>query len=215
MCCLDHSLLTYGLLYLYAYFIVNLCPLLSQPYHIETKLQYLSATLAMHLESMCRCGFTPNFILFDQPLCLTAHTDWLILSGRVVSTDKSSCSDIMKGLQSWVEDKSTVVVEGAHFTTLSYCSVFLKEGEVIFCDDNGTTLTEPVQDGDGTTVDPSTPATELVHVQNRDSSSSAAIGATTAIALILVIAVVVFIIILAVMWKKIHSKKVRYALLDM
>ena len=141
----------------------------------------------MHLESMCRCGFTPNFILFDQPLCLTAHTDWLVLSGRVVSTDKSSCSDIMKGLQSWVEEKSTVVVEGAHFTTLSYCSVFLKEGELIFCNDNGT---EPVQDGD-------------------------AIGAAIAIALILVIVVVVFIIILAVMWKKIHSKKVRYAPLDM
>ena len=148
-------------------------------------------------------AFTPNFILFDQPLCLTAHTDWLILSGRVVSMDKSSCSDIMKGLQVWVEDKSTVVVEGSHFTTLSYCSVFLKEGELIFCDDNGTTL------------DPSTPATEPVHVQNRDSSSSAASGATTAIALILVIVVVVFIIILAVMWKQIHSKKVRYAPLDM
>ena len=102
----------------------------------------------MHLESMCRCDFTPNFILFDQPLCLTAHTDWLILSGRVVCTDKSSCSDIMKVLQVWVEDKSTVVVEGAHFTALSYCSVFLKEGELIFCDDNGTTLTESVQDGD-------------------------------------------------------------------
>ena len=201
MCCLDHSLLI--LVYI---FYSNLCPLASlflQPYHIETKLQYLSTTLAMYLESMCRCGFTPNFILFDQPLCLTAHTDWLILSGRVVSTDKSTCSDIMKGLQVWVEDKSTVVVEGAHFTTLSYCSVFLKEGELIFCDDNGTTL------------DPATPATEPVHVQNRDSSSSAAIGAAIAIALILVIVVVMFIIILAVMWKKIHSKKVRYAPLDM
>ena len=135
---------------------------------------------------MCRCGFTPNFILFDQPLCLTAHTDWLILSGREVSTDKSSCSDIIKGLQVWVEDKSTVVVEGAHFTTLSYCSVFLKEGELIFCDDNGTTLTEHVQDGDG---------------------SSAAIGAAITIALILVIVVVVFIIILAVMWKKFTARE--------
>ena len=96
----------------------------------------------------------------------------------------------MKGLQGWVEDKSTVVVEGAHFTTQMYCSVFLKEGELIFCDDNGMTLTEPVQDGD-------------------------AIGAAIAIALILVIVVVAFIIILAVMWKKSHSKKVRYAPLDM
>ena len=65
----------------------------------------------------------------------------------------------------------------------------------MFCDDNGTTLTEPVQNGDG--------------------SSSGAIGAAIAIALILVIVVVLFIIILAVMWNKIHSKKVRYAPLDM
>ena len=97
----------------------------------------------------------------------------------------------MEGLQVWVEDKSTVVVKGAHFTALSYCSVVLKEGELIFCDDNGTTLTEPVQDGGGLL--------------------SGAIGAAIAIALILVIVVVVFITILAVMWKTIHSKKVRYA----
>ena len=132
---------------------------------------------------MCSCGITPEFILFDQPLCITAHTDWLIVSGRIVSTDKSSCTDITKVLQVWVKDKSTVIVEGAHFTTLSQCSVFLKEGELIFCKDNSTTS------------DLSTPPT----------SSATFTGAIIAIVLILVIVVVVFIVILAIMWRKMHT----------
>ena len=150
---------------------------------------------------MCGCGLTPNFILIDQPLCLTAHIDWLIVSGRIVSTDKTSCTDITEGLQVWVEDKSTVVVEGTHFTTLTQCSVFLKEGELVFCDDNRNTS------------DFSTPPTTTEPTRGGDSSlSSTLTGAIIAIVLILLIVVVVFIVILAVLWRKVHTKKIKYAL---
>ena len=121
------------------------------------------------------------------------------MSGRIVTTDKSSCSDILKSLQSWVEDKSTVIVEGAHFITLSYCSVFLKEGELIFCADNGSP------------TESSSPPTE--QEQGKDTNNPSANGAIIAvviIALVLVIAVVVIIIGLVVLWKKSHSKKMRY-----
>ena len=153
---------------------------------------------------MCRCGITPEFILFDQPLCLTAHTDWLIVSGRIVSTDKTSCTDITKHLQHWVENKSTVIVEGAHFTSLSQCSVFLKEGELIFCKDNSTTsdLSSP----------PTSSATTEATPAGDSSLSTTLTGAIIAIVLILVIVVVVFIAILTVMWRKIHTKKIKYAL---
>ena len=59
----------------------------------------------------------------------------------------------MKLLQMWVEAESQVVVEGTHLTSVKDCSVYLEEGELVFCeelpDPNVSFPSTPVQ---GTTT---------------------------------------------------------------
>ena len=41
----------------------------------------------------------------------------------------------MKLLQMWVEAESQVVVEGTHLTSVKDCSVYMEEGELVFCEE--------------------------------------------------------------------------------
>ena len=183
------------------YIIVWICTLLSvcvQHYHAETKLQSLSNSLTKDLDTRCRCGITPMFILHNPLLCDTAHPDWFIVSGRIVSTNKSRCGDIMKHLQKWAEDESKALVEGVLFAALKYCSVFL-EGELPFCSNppepvSPTPTTEPVQ-----RMDSSTPVTTY-----------AIIATVVVVALALVLVLVVCIVTVTMLRKKAHNRHLRY-----
>lgn len=104
-----------------------------QLYHIETKLESLGDSFIMDVNSICKCNFTSEFVLFKQPHCNAAHPDWLILWGRIIGTDTSSSTNILKILASLVKVESSYVVEGVHFTKIKHCSVFL-QGESPSCE---------------------------------------------------------------------------------
>ena len=114
--------------------IYHTCLFFSQLFHILAKLESARSKLAIDIDSSCKCQLSSNYILLNQPYCLTAHPDWLILWGRLVGTNSSNSTDILKHLQTWGESESKVVVEGVHLTTLKFCSVSLNEGELPFCE---------------------------------------------------------------------------------
>lgn len=120
---------------------VYFCLFFVQRYHLETKLESLGGSLAIDVDNICRCNFTSKFILFNPPHCNADHPDWLILWGRIVGTDLSNSTNILKILETWVEAKSKLVIEGVHLTAEEYCSIFLEEGEPISCE------TLPEQEG--------------------------------------------------------------------
>jgi hypothetical protein len=161
-------------------------------YHIDTKLQSLSASLATVLNSKCRCDFNSKHIVFNHSLCLTDHPNWFITSGLIVGTNISSSTDMMKLLQMWVEAESQVVVEGTHLTSVKDCSVYLEEGELVFCeklpDPSVSVSSTPVQ---GTT----TPVQEVV---------TYVIFAAVVFVMALVLVLVVCIVTVTVLRKKAH-----------
>ena len=101
--------------------------------HIDAMLQSKSE-LSTEIERSCTCEFYVDYILFNQPQCISSHTNWLILWGRIVGTNASNSTDILKQLQVWSDTESKLVVEGIHLTTLNFCSVSLKEEEYPFCE---------------------------------------------------------------------------------
>ena len=171
-------------------------------YHIDTKLQSLSASLATVLNSKCRCDFNSKHIVFNHLLCLTDHPNWFIASGLIVGTNISTSTDMMKLLQMWVEAESQVVVEGTHLTSVKDCSVYL-EGELVFCeklhvpDPSVSVSSNPVQ---GTT----TPA------QGASPVVTYVICATVVFVMALVLVLVVCIVTVTVLRKKAHSGHFRY-----
>jgi receptor-type tyrosine-protein phosphatase Q len=103
-------------------------------HHIDTKLQSTKIALSHELEKSCQCHFSWDYVLFNQPHCISAHTNWLILWGRIVGPNSTKSTDILKHLQKWSDMESKIAVEGVHLTTLNFCTVSLKEGESLFCE---------------------------------------------------------------------------------
>ena len=164
-------------------------------------MEALGASLTSDLDGTCKCDFSAKFILFNRPQCLTSHPDWLILWGRVVGTNTANSTAILNHLQVWVEQESKVVVEGVHLTTLKYCSVFLKEGELPFCE---AIFTE----------NPSSPTTEAVISDDNSESSSPLntyiiVAVVVVIMVMLVIVVIVCIVTVTVWKKKAHNRQLR------
>ena len=79
-----------------------------------------------------------------QPHCLSAHTDWLIIWGKIVGTNLTKSATLINQLQEWSKMESKVVLEGVHLTTLKFCPVILNEGEPPYCE----TITESKQSGE-------------------------------------------------------------------
>ena len=105
-----------------------------QLHHIDAKLHAAKTYLSQELDSTCQCQFSDSYLLFHQSKCLLAHTDWVVLWGRIVGTNHSTSTDIRSHLQKWSDDESKLVVEGVHLTSLQFCTVILNEGDLPFCE---------------------------------------------------------------------------------
>ena len=135
----------------------------------------IGKTISEDFDQTCKCHFSSDFILFNQPHCLTAHPDWLIVWGTIVGTNSANSSAILRLLQVWVEKESAITVEGVPLTTLPDCSVILRDGEPPFCE----STTESTSETEG--------------VQNNNSSQSG-----LSVPYIVIIVLVVLIIVIAV-----------------
>ena len=176
-----------------------------QHFHIETKLNLLGATLTTDLDNTCKCDFTPEFFFFDDPLCLSAHPEWLILSGRIVGTRKSTSTNIVEHLQLWVEKESKLVVEGVHLTALKYSSVFLQEGEPPFCQNNPPS-------------EPSSSPTSL-HISDPESSTSGPKSSTSLVPYLIIAVVIILVVfsiigvMVCIMVVRLHKRKTQSRML--
>ena len=110
----------------------------------------------MYLNSTCKCDITPDFFFYNNPICHPTQPKWLILSGRIVGTSKSTSTDILQDLQLWVKEESKLIVQGVDFTTLKYSSVHLQEGKPPFCQNipsetpSNSPITQPSSDPEPT-----------------------------------------------------------------
>ena len=190
---------------------------LMQMSRIDTKLQSLSAELAIYLNSKCRCDINSQYIVFNHSLCLTNHSNWFITSGLIFGTNTSNSTDIVKLLQMWVEAKSQVPVEGITLTAIKDCSVYLEEGELVFCE----RLLDPSTSFSSTSTtaqETSTPAqeTDNTPTQGTDSTQGQSftymyiIFAAVVFVLVLLLVVVLCIVTVAVLRKKAHRRHLRY-----
>ena len=155
----------------------------------------------MDLESTCSCDFSPKFVLFNQPQCVPTHPDWIALSGKIVSTDKSSCKEIVKLLQVWLEDESEIVVEGVHLSPLKQCPVFLEPGDPIVCGEPPSTPNYPP-----TTISPTTPP----EPQASNSQSSNPVAIYAIVGIVVVVLILIVIIAVCIFTVKSLRKKARY-----
>jgi hypothetical protein len=103
-------------------------------HHLDAKIKSAKDSLSLELEKSCQCQFSADYLLFHRPRCLSAHTDWLILWGRIVGTNHMASTAILGRLQDWTSEESKMVVKGVHLTTLEFCTVSLSEGELPFCE---------------------------------------------------------------------------------
>ena len=94
----------------------------------------MKESLAPELETTCQCLFSTDYMRLNQLQCISAHTDWLIVWGRIVGTNHTDSNGIRGVLQTWSNMESKVVVEGVHLTTLKFCSVSLEAGEPPYCE---------------------------------------------------------------------------------
>ena len=104
-------------------------------------MENLLIQLTTALESKCECGLSPEFLSLNEPDCISSHTNWLIVSGLIVSTEKANCTDIMLHLEEWAGSESELTVEGIILMTVQECPVYWEDGDPIVCD--GETTTEP------------------------------------------------------------------------
>jgi hypothetical protein len=103
-------------------------------YHIGAKLNSAKTELALEINMFCECYFSADYLILNEPHCISAHRDWLILWGRIVGTNYTNSIAILDQLQEWSDMKSKIVVEGVHLTTHNFCPVSLGEGEPPYCE---------------------------------------------------------------------------------
>ena len=108
--------------------------LFPQLYHVDAKLKSMKDTLVPELEKNCRCQFSLDYLQLDQLQCISAHTDWLIVLGRIIGTNLTRSEGIRDKLQEWSNMESKAVIEGVHLTTLQFCSVSLRGEDLPYCE---------------------------------------------------------------------------------
>ena len=183
-----------------------------QMFHIDSKLQSLSAKLATDINSKCRCDFNFKYIVFDHSLCLPNHPDWFITSGVIVRTNTFNSTDIIELLQMWVEAESQVLVEGIILTAVKDCSVYLEEGKPIFCErlPDISLSSTPVQETSTPVQGTSTPMQGTGSTPVQGSTELYIIFAAIVFVLVLVLVGVLCVVTVTVLRKKIHRKHSRY-----
>ena len=105
-----------------------------QLYHVDAKLKSMKDSLVPELEKSCQCQFSVDYLEVDQLQCISAHTDWLIVLGRIIGTNLTDSKDIRDKLQEWSDMESKAVIEGVHLTTLQFCSVPLEGEDLPYCE---------------------------------------------------------------------------------
>ena len=102
----------------------------------EIKLEYVKNNLKSDLTSSCTCDLTSELeeFYFNDPLCLPAHPQVIVVWGSVFGTDTCESAEILNCLQDQVEAEIEHNVKGVNLKTLKYCSVYLDEGEMPSCD---------------------------------------------------------------------------------
>lgn len=99
-------------------------------FHAEIKLEYDL------MNNTCPCVFTPELDLFyfNDPLCLPAHPEVIVVWGRVFGTDTCKSVDTVNCLQDQVEAETQYSMEGVNLKLVKHCSVYLDEGAIPSCD---------------------------------------------------------------------------------
>lgn len=153
----------------------------------EIKLGYVKNNLMLDLNSTCPCDFTPELevFYFNDPLCLPAHPQVIVIWGRVFGSDTCKSADVINCIQDQVEAESQHSVEGVHLKTLKYCSVYLDEVAMPSCD-----IVTP-ETGKENTLSPTPYIASMV--------------AVTVLALLIVVGVC--IVTMAVYRRMLHSRK--------
>ena len=102
----------------------------------EIKLEHVKNNLKSDLASICTCDLTSELeeFYFNDPLCLPAHPQVIVVWGSVFGTDTCESAEIMNCLQDQVEAETEHSVKGVNLKTLKYCTVYLDEGKMPSCD---------------------------------------------------------------------------------
>ena len=116
---------------------------------MKTKLNDLGTSLAMNMDSTCICEHPSEIkFYFNEPICLPAQPQAIVVWGRVFGTDTCKSADIINCLQAQVEAESQHSVEGVHLKAMKYCSVDLDEGTMPSCEEPTDPPTDPPADDD-------------------------------------------------------------------
>ena len=202
--------------------IVSFLHVFMQMFHIDSKLQSLSAKLTTDLNSKCRCDFNSQYIVFNQSLCLPNQSDWFVISGVMVGTNTFNSTDIIELLQMWAKAQSHVRFEGILLTAVKDCSVYLEEGEAVSCErlpePSASLSSTPVQ---GTSTPVQGPSTPVQGTSTPVQETSIPVQENTHLFTIIIFAAIVFVLVLVlvgvlctvtvtVLRRKAHSRHLRY-----
>ena len=152
----------------------------------EIKLEYVKNNLKSDLTSSCSCDLTSELeeFYFNNPLCLPAHPQVIVVWGSVFGTDACKSAEILNCLQDQVEAETEHSVEGVNLKTLKYCSVYLAEGEMPSCD------IEPTET-----------------VTSKESTASPTLYIIIIVVLVLVLVLVVVSLLIVAFRSKLHCRK--------